>query len=171
MASSALVLLLHVGHCQVLLLQEIAWCLIVAAITKPYLRAVTRQVLQNRCPHGVESTSFQEGKPLRGSRQIGHWRGSSDTLKVSLFYVFQKSCWRNSLTVKYLLFLLTTSLRRFENYCYLHDSLALSFWEHLQAKSRWMHTLICLSQTKWLDQMWIKSQKKIKFWETLKTTW
>ena len=152
--------------------QKKTWCLyIIASIAKPYLRAVTRQVLQNRCPHGVESTSFQEGKPLRGSRQIGHWRGSSDTLKVSLFYVFQKSCWRNSLTVKYLLFLLTTSLRRFENYCYLHDSLALSFWEHLQAKSRWMHTLICLSQTKWLDQMWIKSQKKIKFWETLKTAW
>ena len=139
MASSALVLRLHAGHCQALLLPKKAWCLIIASIAKPYLRAVTRQVLQNRCPHGVECTSFQEGKPLRGSRQIGHWRGSSDTLKVSYIYVFQKPCLRNSLTIKYLFFLLTTSLRRFENYCYLHDSLALSYREH--AKSRWMHTL------------------------------
>ena len=95
MASSALVLLLHVGHCQALLLPEKAWCLVIASIAEPYLRAVTRQVLQNRCPHGVESTSFQEGNPLRGSRQIGHWRGSSDILKVSSFNVFHKDSMLN----------------------------------------------------------------------------
>ena len=101
MASSALVLLLHVGHCQALLLPEKAWCLINASIAKPYLRAVTRQVLQNRCPHGVESTSFQEGKPLRGSRQIGHWRGSSGILNVTTLYKFPQ--WWN---------------RKFVNYCH-----------------------------------------------------
>ena len=95
MASSALVLLLHFGHCRALLLPEIAWCLLIASIAKPYLRAVTRQVLQNRCPHGVDSTSFQEGNPLRGSRQIGHWRGSSDILKVSSFNVFHKDSMLN----------------------------------------------------------------------------
>ena len=154
MASSALVLLLHVGHCQALLLPEKAWCLIIAAISKSYLRAVTRQVLQNRCPHGVESTSFQEGKPLRGSRQIGHWRGSSDILKVSLFYVFKKSCLRNSLTVKCPVFfydfaqkirkLLLIALLICEEH---------SFWENLHAKSRWMLTLIDLSQTRWINEV------------------
>ena len=92
MASSALVLLRHVGHCQTLLFPEKAWCCRIAAITKPYLRAVTRQVLQNRCPHGVESTSFQVGNPLRGSRQIGHWRGSSDILNVTTLYKFPQWC-------------------------------------------------------------------------------
>ena len=92
MASSALVLLLHVGHCRALLLPEKAWCLIIASLAEPYLRAVTRQVLQNRCPHGVESTSFQVGKPLRGSRQIGHWRGSSDILNVTTLYKFPQWC-------------------------------------------------------------------------------
>ena len=137
-ASSALVLLLHVGHCQALLLPEKAWCLIIASIAKPYLRAVTRQVLQNRCPHGVESTSFQEGKPLRGSRQIGHWRGSSDILKVSLFYVFQKSCLRNSLTVKYpgILRLPSEDSKIIAN-CITNLWRALSFLEYLHAKSRW----------------------------------
>ena len=110
----------------------------VAAITKLYLRAVTRQVLQNRCPHGVESTSFQEGKPLRGSRQIGHWRGSSDILKVSSFYVFKKSCWRNSLTVKYpgILRLPSEDSKIIAN-CITNLWRALAFWEYLQAKSRW----------------------------------
>ena len=135
--------------------QKKTWCLyIIASIAKPYLRAVTRQVLQNRCPHGVESTSFQEGSPLRGSRQIGHWRGSSDILKVSLFYVFEKSRLRNSLTVKYpgILRLPSEDSKIIAN-CITNLWRALSFLEYLHAKSRWMLTLIDLSQTRWINEV------------------
>ena len=96
----------------------------VAAITKLYLRAVTRQVLQNRCPHGVESTSFQVGNPIRGSRQIGHWRGSSDILIITTFHKFPHWC-----------------IRKFVNYCHPCHSgqlwTAVSYSDKLCAKIRW----------------------------------